>query len=136
LAAASIAPAPRRGALLPGSPFSVLALASALAPVATVAATSMVNKVLAGLRITPRFVFAVCLPGVQTNCAGLSPGKQGANMTVASGRRSLPEFSRAGIINLVASSRFFVALGLQEAIKAQQLPTNRRTAHLPFDCAQ
>jgi hypothetical protein len=57
-------------------------------------------------------------------------------MTVASGRRSLPEFSRAGIINLVASSRFFVALGLQEAIKAQQLPTNRRTAHLPSDCAQ
>lgn len=57
-------------------------------------------------------------------------------MTVASGRRSLPEFSRAGLINLVASSRFFVALGLQEAIKAQKLPTNRRTAHLPSDCAQ
>jgi hypothetical protein len=94
-----------------------------------------VNKVLAGLRITPRFVFAVCLPGVQTNSAGLSQGKQGANMADRRREASLPEFSRAGIMNLLVSSRFFVALGLQEAIKAEDgrqadgLRTCNPTAH-------
>src|SRR5262245_28598800 len=64
--AASVVPAPRRvGLVLLWAPPSVLASASVLARVAV---TSMVNKVLAGLRITPRFGVAVCLPGVQTNC--------------------------------------------------------------------
>src|SRR6185295_5227247 len=59
--AASVAAEPRRGGpAAPSSLFSVLAFASVLA---SVAVTSMVNNVLAGLRITPRFGLCSLSPG-------------------------------------------------------------------------
>src|SRR5262249_22296612 len=69
LAAVRVALLARLGALGPpaASP-CVLALAMVTALLASVVVSRMVNSVLAGLRITPRFGCAVCLPGVQTNC--------------------------------------------------------------------
>src|SRR5262245_2015227 len=93
---------------------SAVGCVKACAPVAAVAATTRVNRVLAGIRITTRRLKPVCRPGVQTNTRAFHSWKQGAN---GKWRKACPGFPSPVRRFCCPKSLFFVALGLQEAIK-------------------